>query len=174
MTGHAPLVVCMGVSGCGKTTVAHAIAQASGLRFLEADDFHSEADKARMASGKPLDDAMRRPWIESICAALERERTAGSGCVLACSALRRDHRNRFRQTGFRTLFLFLHGSREQIAAWMTERQGHYMPVELLDSQFEALESPRDEPDVIAIDLENGWEECTRTAVQEALDFVCNV
>lgn len=150
------LVVCMGVSGCGKTTVARAIANATGLAFFEADDFHSAENRARMSAGMPLDDAMREPWIKNICAALLAEQTAGRDCVLACSALRRAHRDRFRELGFTTRFLFLGSNRELVARWVAQREGHFMPKELLDSQYEALESPVDEADVITIKMTADW------------------
>ena len=165
------LVVCMGVSGCGKTTVARAIADATGLACFEADDFHSEENRARMAAGKPLDDAMREPWIASLCEALVAERQAGRSCVLACSALRRAHRDRFRAVGFRTCFLFLDGERELIARWMSERKGHFMPPGLLDSQFETLESPLGEEDAIRIDLAEGWPAVEKSAIGLTRNFL---
>jgi gluconokinase len=150
------LIICMGVSCCGKTTLARALAERFDLVYLEADDFHSEENRARMAAGKPLTDGMRSPWIESICATLGRELAAGNSVVLACSALRKAHRQKFRETGFDTRFLFLDGSRELIGQWIVEREGHFMSPALLDSQFQALESPLDESDVTRIRLERGW------------------
>ena len=161
------LVVCMGVSGCGKTTVARAIADATGIALFEADDFHSEENRARMAGGKPLDDAMRAPWIERICDALVAQAEAGRDCVLACSALRRAHRDRLRETGFETRFLFLDGDRELIAGWMAERDGHFLPPALLDSQSEALESPLGEGDVTAVAMRADW----RNVVEEVVATV---
>ena len=171
MSRRPALVVCMGVSGCGKTTVARAIAEATSLRFFDADDFHSEQARARMASGKPLDDAMREPWIESIRHTLQRESGEGNDCVLACSALRRHLRDRLRDSGFRTLFLFLDGERELILGWVRQRDDHFMPPSLLDSQFEALESPEGEPDTARIVMTDDWETTVKTAIALSRRFI---
>jgi gluconokinase len=167
MSRQPALIVCMGVSGCGKTTVARNIADHLGLAFFEADDFHSEENKARMAAGKPLDDAMRKPWIQDICTRLQQELTKGNDCVLACSALRRSHRDSFRTIGFRTRFLFLDGDRELVEGWMQEREDHFMPTSLLDSQFAALESPTGESDVTLVPITNNWKQTTELALDEA-------
>lgn len=164
MNEQPVLIICMGVSSCGKTSVARTVANGTGLKFFEADDFHGEENRAHMAAGKALDDAMREPWIDRICTALEAEHAAGKGCVLACSALRKAHRDRFRQLGFRMLFLFLDGSPELIARWISERTGHFMPPELLDSQFADLESPLLEPDVRRIELGDDWSRITTEAM----------
>ena len=164
------LIICMGVSSCGKTTLARALAERFDLVYLEADDFHSDENKAHMAAGKPLTDGMREPWIESICASLGRELEAGKNVVLACSALRKSHRQQFRETGFNTCFLFLDGSRELIGRWISEREGHFMSPDLLDSQFNTLESPVGEPDVYRVRLDQGWpgvaEEVDRVALSQ--------
>ena len=150
------LIICMGVSSCGKTTLARALAERFDLVYLEADDFHSDENKAHMAAGKPLTDEMRTPWVTSICTHLSKELEAGRHCVLACSALRKSHRRQFREIGFNTQFLFLDGNRELISRWISERKGHFMSPELLDSQFDALESPLSEPGVYRLDLDQQW------------------
>ena len=171
MNGQPALIVCMGVSGCGKTTIARAIAESTGLVFLEADDYHSEQNRAHMAAGNPLTDEMRRPWIQTLCEALNREKANDPGCVLACSALRREHRDRFRQLDYRTLFLFLDGDRDLIAGWMQVRSDHFMPTSLLDSQFEALEPPEDEPDVRTVQLSSDWDKSTDEAIKLSRKFI---
>jgi len=141
----------MGVSGAGKTTLARALAGRFGFDFLEADDHHPPENRARMAASQPLNDADREPWMAAVCAELARRASAGSNCVLAHSALRRAHRRQLRETGFVTLFLFLDGDKSLIGERLGGRRDHYMPASLLDSQFEALQAPRDEPDVVRLD-----------------------
>ena len=150
MSGTGGVAVVMGVSGSGKTTLARALAAAWEASFLDADDFHSDAAKAHMASGQPLTDAMRQPWVERIAAELQRRVAAGERVTLAFSGLRRAHRDMLRAAGLPLRFVFLHGDMETIAARMRERSGHYMPVSLLESQFATLEDPRDEADVHAV------------------------
>lgn len=153
MSGNVRVAVVMGVSGSGKTTLARALAAAWPATFLDADDFHSDEAKARMASGQALTDDLRRPWVERISAELQRRVAAGERVALAFSGLRRRHRDMLREAGLPLRFVFLQGGRELIAARMRARSGHYMPVSLLDSQFEALESPRGEADVRAIAID---------------------
>jgi gluconokinase len=165
------LIVCMGVSGCGKSTVARVIADSLGLRFLEGDDFHGPENRAWMASGRPLTDAMREPWIERIVAALDAEAAHGHDCVLACSALRRGHRQRLREAGLATRFLFLDGDRDLLETWMRARDGHFMPADLLESQFEALELPENEPDVTRILLSADWAAPLKRSLEAARRFI---
>jgi gluconokinase len=153
MSDDIRVAVVMGVSGSGKTTLAHALADAWPATFLDADDFHGIAAKARMAAGLPLTDRMRAPWVRRIALDLQRRTAAGERVVLAFSGLRRRHRDRLRATGLRLRFLFLQGDRALIAARMHARSGHYMPVSLLDSQFDALEEPVAETDVVRIGIE---------------------
>lgn len=147
------VAVVMGVSGSGKTTIARGLADAWPASFLDADDFHSPQARERMASGLPLTDEMRLPWVERIAAELQRRVAAGERVSLAFSGLRRRHRDILREAGLPLRFLFLQGEPGLIADRMRARAGHYMPVSLLDSQFAALEAPSDEGDVqvIAID-----------------------
>lgn len=153
MSGDVQVAVVMGVSGSGKTTIAQALAEAWPAVFLDADDFHSDEARARMASGQPLTDAMRQPWVERIAAELQRRVAAGERVSLAFSGLRRRHRDMLREAGLPMRFLFLQGDRALIAARMQARSGHYMPVSLLDSQFATLEAPDGESDVQAIAID---------------------
>ncbi|UCM91336.1 gluconokinase [Streptomyces marincola] len=132
-------VVVMGVSGVGKTTVARALADRLGLPFAEADDFHSPANVAKMSSGVPLDDADREPWLASLRAWLGERERRGTGGVMTCSALKRSYRETLRADAAGTFFLHLVGSRELIQERVGGRSGHFMPAELLDSQFAELE-----------------------------------
>ena len=150
MNAGLAVAVVMGVSGSGKTTLAQALAHAWDATFLDADDFHSDEARARMASGQPLTDAMRQPWVERIVADLLRRVAAGERVALAFSGLRRRHREQLRASGLPLRFLFLQGDMDLIAGRMRARSGHYMPVSLLESQFAALEDPGGDADVVEV------------------------
>lgn len=153
MTPAPQVVIAMGVSGSGKTTLARLLAEAWQATFLDADDIHDAAAKARMSAGLPLTDAMRDPWVARIADELTRYVANGERVVLAFSGLRRRHRDRLRATGLVLRFLFLHGDQALIAARMQARSGHYMPASLLDSQFETLEMPAGESDVVTLAID---------------------
>jgi gluconokinase len=144
--------VVMGVSGCGKSSVAEELAKATGGRFLDADDFHPPANKEKMAAGIPLCDEDRWGWLDVLNAELRASASAPSPLFLACSALRRVYRERL-SAGLPSLrFLYLQGSKELIRSRMEARSGHFMPPALLDSQFSSLEEPTpEEAVVISID-----------------------
>lgn len=146
------LLVCMGVSGSGKSTLARILARQFGMEFCEADDFHGPENQARMAAGQPLSDAMREPWIDRLSAALAAKRSEGRSCVLAWSALRRNHRQRIRAVGFRTLFLHLQADPGVIAGRLDTRAGHFFHPGLLQSQFEDLQPTSGEEDVLPFDV----------------------
>jgi carbohydrate kinase (thermoresistant glucokinase family) len=147
-------IVVMGVSGCGKSTMAAAIANALGLGMLDGDDLHLPESVAKMRAGIALEDADRWPWLDRIGQHLTH--TDGgheAGHVVACSALKRSYRERIRRLAAPVQFVFLDGSAELIAQRMALRSGHYMHPELLASQFSALERPAaDEDDVIRLDI----------------------
>jgi gluconokinase len=139
------IVILMGVSGSGKTTIGTVLAERMHTTFADADDYHSAANKAKMAAGHPLDDQDRQPWLETLNSLLLRWFEAGKGGVLACSALK----DEYRKTLVRGLtpndytFVLLDGSRKLIAERLSERKNHYMNPDLLDSQFATLEPPPD-------------------------------
>ena len=138
------IVLVMGVSGAGKSTIGRALADALEAAFLEADAFHSPANIAKMKSGIPLTDADRWPWLDAIGAALDRSVMKGGKVVLACSALNQAYRDRLLKDGGRRGFtVFLQGDPDLIAARLAGRSGHYMPPALLPSQLAALEPPAD-------------------------------
>jgi gluconokinase len=146
-----PFVV-MGVSGCGKSSVAEKLAKATGASFLDADDFHPPANKAKMASGIPLTDEDRWGWLDTLNEELRKRADDTAPTFLACSALRRVYRERL-ATGLPGLrYLYLKGSKELIRSRMQSRYGHFMPAALLDSQFACLEEPTEaEAAIIPID-----------------------
>ncbi len=151
MPDRSPLVVVMGVSGSGKSTVGAALAQRLRVPFADADDFHPPANIAKMTAGEALDDSDRRPWLEAIGEWLVAH--AESGGVMSCSALKRKYRDQLRHHATTTEFLHLHGSREVIAQRQASRPGHFMPASLLDSQFATLEplSPDERGLVVDVD-----------------------
>lgn len=130
------VVVVMGVSGSGKTTIGTALARELGVVYAEADEFHSQANIDKMTSGIPLTDEDRLPWLRAIAAWVAEH--AETGGVVTCSALKRPYRDVLRSGGD-VWFLHLHGDRETLARRMSGRSGHFMPVSLLESQLAALE-----------------------------------
>lgn len=131
----APIVV-MGVSGSGKSTVGAALAQRLRVPFADADDFHPEANIAKMTAGHALDDDDRRPWLDSIGEWLAAHADGG---VMSCSALKRSYRDQLREHCPDVDFLHLAGTPEVIGRRQASRPGHFMPASLLASQFETLE-----------------------------------
>lgn len=148
--GLSHRIIVMGVSGCGKSTVAQGLARALGGRFFDGDDFHPPANIKKMSLALPLDDDDRWPWLTLVGAELGR----GDGVVVgASSALKRRYRDNIAAAaGGQVSFVHLAGSREVIAERMAVREGHFMPPALLDSQFAALEPPGDDEQAITIDI----------------------
>ncbi len=148
-TDHpAPLprtIIVMGVSGCGKTLIGTLLAERLGGICEDADDFHSVANKDKMRAGIPLTDEDRWPWYAALRARIEEMRGQTAVYVLACSALKNIYREKLRNGDAEEDFIFIHlkGSKEVIFSRMAKRQGHYMPVSLLDSQFAILEESQD-------------------------------
>ena len=134
-------LVFMGVSGCGKSTVAALHAGATGATLIEADDFHPPANVEKMRSGTPLTDADRAGWLSAMAGRIAEGRTRGEAMVITCSALKRAYRDRLRAADPDLIFIHLTGSRELLAARIGARKGHFMPPGLLDSQLAALEPP---------------------------------
>lgn len=131
----------MGVAGVGKTTIGRLVAADLGLPFYDADDFHSEANRQKMAAGIPLTERDRAPWLEELAERIPVWQAEG-GAVLGCSALRARHREILRDAaGGGAVFVFLHAPPEVLRERLATRVGHYMPASLLDSQLAALEPP---------------------------------
>ncbi|MCD1285669.1 gluconokinase [Brevibacterium sp. GP-SGM9] len=150
--GHSPSLsplVIMGVSGTGKTVLGAQVAQALDRRFVDADDLHSTANKAKMASGTPLDDDDRAPWLESVAA----EAARAPAPVIACSALKRSYRDLLRTAAPDLLFIHLDGPREVIARHLARRDHEFMSPDLLDSQLATLEplAPEEAHAVVDVD-----------------------
>lgn len=135
------IIVLMGVSGSGKTTIGVALARKIGWPFLDADEFHPPANVAKMRAGNALTDADRAPWLTRLAGALHAIDERGESAVLACSALREAYRERIGQAGD-VRFVYLEGDYATIEARLAQRQHRYMPSTLLASQFATLEEPR--------------------------------
>jgi len=152
MNRDGRIIVVMGVSGCGKSTIAEFLAQHLDANFLDADSLHPPANIAKMSRGDPLDDSDRAPWLEAVRDDMARRAREHGISVTACSALKRRYRDVLRNAG-PLAFVYLDGNRELIARRMRARDGHFMPDSLLDSQFATLEHPGDEPDVFVVGIE---------------------
>lgn len=155
------VVVLMGVSGSGKTTIGRELAALLGWAFVEGDDFHPDANVEKMAAGNPLNDDDRRPWLRALGDRVAGACDRGEQVVLACSALKQDHRDQLEQgCPERVRFVYLTASEELIRRRLEAREGHFMDPALIHSQFEALEPPADAvrvdvspaPEVVAADV----------------------
>lgn len=146
-----PLLVIMGVTGCGKSTIGALLASQLRVPFEDADDLHSEANIRKMAAGHPLTDEDRLPWLRVVGEHLKNAES--TGLVIACSALKRSYRQLLRDAQPRTRFVYLEGSRALLAERLRRRHGHFMPDDMLDSQLDTLEAlEADEPGVtVSID-----------------------
>jgi gluconokinase len=145
-------LVVMGVSGSGKSTVARLLADRLGRPMAEADEFHPEANIAKMSAGIPLTDADREPWLLALRDWISEHDAAGQGTVVTCSALKRSYRDLLRGASARVHFVHLSGSREVIGERLASRSGHFMPPSLLNSQFADLEPLGDDEDGITVDV----------------------
>ena len=152
------VIVVMGVSGSGKTTVGTLLAQRLGRPFADADAFHPPANVGKMRAGIPLTDEDRRPWLDAMAAWIDEARRSGKGGVVACSALKRRYRDRIIGARDDVRLVHLQGTYEVIAQRMAERPHHYMPVSLLQSQFEALEPPEPDEQALVMRVEAPAEE----------------
>lgn len=157
------IVIVMGVTGVGKTTVGQLVAQQAGWDYYDADDFHTPANVEKMRGGTPLTDDDRWPWLDRLNEVLRDSESKNTSAVLACSALKESYRERL-ERGLRDVrWVFLKGPVELIASRLHARKGHYMNPALLQSQFDALEPPRDalmievdeEPDRLAQRVKSG-------------------
>ena len=148
----------MGVSGCGKSSVASMLARRMGWAFAEADTFHSAANVEKMRSGIPLTDEDRWPWLHAIATWIDDNLAAGRDCVVACSALRRAYRERLAGGHENVRFVYLRGDYDLVASRLAGRTGHYMPASLLASQFRTLEEPGSDENPLVFDVERPLDE----------------
>ena len=156
------IVVVMGVTGAGKTTIGVLLAQRLGWEFVDADSFHSPANVEKIRQGIALDDADRAPWLRAMRKAMEGWVAAGKSVVLACSALKQSYRNELFIAG-QTKFVYLKGSYELIAQRLRQRHGHFASETILASQFAALEEP---DDAITVEIDHTEEEIVADIIRQ--------
>ncbi|KAB7894895.1 AAA family ATPase [Rouxiella sp. S1S-2] len=158
-------IILMGVSGSGKSTVGAAVARAINAKFIDGDDLHPRANIQKMASGQPLNDDDRMPWLERLSDAaysLEHKNETG---IIVCSALKRRYRDALRKGNDGIIFLYLKGSEEVILQRLKSRAGHFFSQDMLKSQFEALEEPgEDEADVVRVNIDHQVEGVVKRCV----------
>jgi gluconokinase len=152
--GIEMVLIIMGVSGSGKTTVGKLLASELGWTFADADDYHSAANVEKMRSGIPLTDSDRAPWLESLRSLIASWIAEGTNAVLACSALKGGYRERL-LVGPEVRFVYLKGDRALLAERMRARHGHFMAERMLASQLETLEEPED---AVVVDVNRSPEE----------------
>lgn len=166
MADKPSVLMVMGVSGSGKTTVGEALAAKLTWPYRDADDFHPPANKAKMAAGHPLTDEDRRPWLDAIAAWIDEHRRTGTHGVVTCSALRRVYRDRIVGGRSDVRIVYLSGSEAMIAERMADRKGHFMPASLLHSQFETLEPPGPDEHAVTVPIEDSPELIVETVLEQ--------
>lgn len=149
------IVVVMGVCGCGKTTVGKRLAERLGAEFIEGDDLHPEANRAKMSRGVALTDDDRWPWLEAITSKAREAATSSRNVVVSCSALRRTYRDSLRRAGDDLCFVHLTGPKDILQERMAQRRAHFMPPGLLDSQLATLEAPDADEFALTLDVAHG-------------------
>lgn len=145
------IVVVMGVSGSGKTTIGTLLAQRLGCVYAEADEFHPKANLAKMHAGIPLTDSDRKPWLAAIAEWISSFEDNGENAVVSCSALKRGYRDELRAGHKHVRIIYLDIDEDLLRSRITHRKGHFFPPELLDSQLATLERPAPEEHVIHVD-----------------------
>jgi gluconokinase len=153
-----PVIVVMGVAGSGKTTVGALLAGRLDWPYAEADNFHPKSNVDKMATGHPLTDEDRKPWLEAIGRWIDERGAADQPGVVSCSGLKRSYRDLLRTGRPEVRMVFLQGSRELIMRRMVARHGHFMRAEMLDSQFADLEEPGPDEHVLVVSVDQTPEE----------------
>ncbi|OTA26860.1 gluconate kinase [Alloscardovia macacae] len=156
-------IVVMGVAGCGKSTVVEAIRDELGYTLAEGDDFHPQANIEKMSAGIPLTDEDRWPWLDVINAWMVARESLGENTVVSSSALKRSYRDALTKN-LNVFFLHLDGSHELIAQRLAARKGHFMPPELLPSQFAILEPLAPDENGVVVSIEGNVDDVVRRAV----------
>ncbi|MGV9454572.1 gluconokinase, GntK/IdnK-type [Streptomyces sp. NPDC003635] len=151
------LVLVVGVAGAGKSTVGRLLAQRLGWAYRDADEFHSEANRAKMAAGHALTDSDRGPWLTAIRTWMDQAIAADRRAVVTCSALKRDYRDKLLAGRPEVLLVYLHGSRDLLRSRLAARHGHFFPADLLDSQLLALQEPEPDEHPLVVEIDQSPE-----------------
>lgn len=169
---QAKLILVIGVSGSGKSTVAQAIAKNLNIEYVEADGFHSLENRQLMEAGKALTDELRSAWVDTLYQHLDKILSEGKSCALAFSGLRKAHRDKLKSLPCETRILYLHGAKKTIRRRMQKRKNHFMPVSLLESQFDDMQSPNlADSDTYMIDINAKLDIVIQTAIEQSQTFI---
>ena len=160
------LIIVMGVSGCGKTTLGMSLSLALNCRFIEGDDWHSAGNVQKMRQGRALTDEDRAGWLADLSRAIKMALQEGSPVVVSCSALKPAYRNCLRLLSSDIQFLHLDGPKDVIHRRLNQRIAHFMPASLLDSQFEILDILPTETDIISLDSEQSKEALVQQVTEQ--------
>lgn len=164
------IIVLVGVSGSGKTSVGQALSKRTGWTLLDADNYHPESNIARMSRSEPLNDTDRAPWLETLRGVIEAQIQKGENTILACSALKKSYRLQLSQTRPKSVhFVYLKVSQQLLEARLERRKGHFMKSRMLHSQLEDLEEPTTDEAYVVEVQENMSPDSLATAIQSLLD-----
>lgn len=157
-------IIVMGVCACGKSTVGLKLAEKLGAKFIDGDDLHPKANILKMAGGEPLNDDDRKPWLERIRDAAFSLESKNERGIIVCSALKKAYRDQIRDGNQNVSFVFLDGSFDLIMKRMQDRKGHFMKANMVESQFNTLERPVNEPKVAIVDIDADIDEVVERAI----------
>jgi gluconokinase len=159
-------IIVMGVSGCGKSTIAKALSDHLQVEYLEGDDYHPNENIAKMSLGKPLTDEDRVPWLNQLSNLIKRKQALNQPFVMTCSALKRSYREQLAANSNEIVFVYLKGTEPAINMRLQKRQNHFMSTTLISSQFAALQEPQADEVVITLSIGKSVAEILEEALTE--------